>query len=89
MHRPAINMPKFTAPASMAAPIANSKAPITMTLVRPSLSEIAPPNREAKVVVRSTDETTRPCIVDESSPKVALKEAMAVTGPIVPVSRLF
>jgi hypothetical protein len=83
-----MNMPKFTAPASIAAPMAKRSAPIAIALVRPILSDTPPANIEDNVVVKSTDETTKPCIEDESVPKVVLKLAMAVTGPIVPVSRL-
>ena len=89
MQRPAMNIASVTELASIAAPTAKRRAPMTIVLGRPMLSEIAPPKREAKVVVRSNDETTRPCMVDDSVPKVVAKEVMAVTGPIVPVSRLF
>ena len=88
IQRPAINIASVTELASIAAPIAKRHAPITMVLGRPMRSEIAPPKREARVVVRRTEETTRPCMVDDNAPNVAAKEDIAVTGPIVPVSRL-
>jgi hypothetical protein len=83
-----MNIGNVTAPASIAAPIANKHPPITIALVLPILSDTAPLNSEASVVVKSTDETTRPCIVEVRGPKVVEKEVMAVMGPMVPVSRL-
>lgn len=51
---------------------------MTIVLVRPILSDIAhPPKRDAKMVFRRIDETTRPCIVDERALKVAAKGGVA------------
>lgn len=74
--------------ASRAAPTAKTTAPRATAWVRPKLSDKGPANNEAKVADSSIDEMTMPCKVEESTPKVSVKEGIAVTEPMVPVSRL-
>ena len=87
-HLPAMNIPILNALASSAAPIAKKMAPIATARVLPKLSDKAPEKSDVKVAGNSIDEMTRPCKEGESTPKVSANEGIAVTGPMVPVSRL-
>ena len=89
MHLPAMNMPKLDAPASMAAPMLKVRHPMAMARGRPNLSDNAPANRDDTVAARRREDTTMPCRADDRLPKVSSKDGMVVTGPIIPVSRLF
>lgn len=87
-HLAAMNIPIPNALASRAAPTAKTIAPRTIARVRPKLSDMGPAKIEPNVAESSIDEMTMPCKVEESAPKVSVKEGMAVTELIVPVSRL-
>ena len=87
-HLPAINIPRLTAEASIAAPIANNSEPIARERVRPKLSEIAPAKRETRVAEIKSEETTIPSKEEERGPNVDLKPGMVMTGPMVDVSSL-
>ena len=76
------------AAASIAAPRANVKDPIAIALGLPILSEKDPANRDARVAAGRIEETTKPSRDGDISPKLVVKDGMAVTGPIVPVSSL-
>ena len=86
--RPTINMDIVTEPASKAAPIPNTTAPIIIAYIRPSLSARAPARKEAKAAGIRIVDTIRPCKVDDTGPKDSIKDGIVVMGPIVPVSRL-
>jgi hypothetical protein len=83
-----MKMARFDAPASRAAPTANTRAPMATARGRPNLSDKAPAKREAKGAESKRDEMTNPCSADERAPNVSMKEGIVVTGPMVPVSRL-
>ena len=86
--RPVINMGIVIEPASNAAPVPNTTAPIIMAYIRPSLSARAPARKEAKAAGIRIVDTIRPCKVDDTGPKDSVKDGIVVMGPIVPVSRL-
>jgi hypothetical protein len=79
---------KWRAPHSIAAPMPNTTDPIAIIRVRPYLSANTPANKELRDPVKRIEETTTPCMVDDSSPIDTLKANIVVTGPIVPVSIL-
>lgn len=88
-HLAATSIPMLNALASRAAPMAKTTAPRATARVLPKLSDKGPANSEAKVAGSRTDEMTMPCKVEESTPKFSVKDGIAVTGPMVPVSRLY
>ena len=83
-----MNIPRLTAAASIAAPMANSSAPIARERVRPKLSEIAPAKSDTSVAEIRIEETTIPSKEDERGPNVDLKAGIVMTGPMVEVSSL-
>ena len=85
---PTMSITRLTAAASIAAPRANVRDPMAIALGLPALSERAPAKRDASVADSSTEETTKPSNDGDISPKLVVKDGMAVTGPIVPVSSL-
>lgn len=87
-HLPVINIPRLTAAASTAAPIANNSEPSARERVRPKLSEIAPAKSETSVAEIRIEETMKPSREEESGPKVDLKAGIVMTGPMVEVSSL-
>ena len=78
----------MTAADSIAAPMANSKAPIARERVRPKLSDRAPAKSEATVAEIMIEETTIPSTEDERGPNVDVKAGIVMTGPMVEVSSL-
>ena len=87
-HLAAMSIPMPNALASRAAPRAKRLAPISTARVRPQPADNGQASCVAKVAGSNTDEMTMPCLTEESTPKVSVKEGIAVTGPMVPVSRL-
>lgn len=83
-----MNIPKWTAAASMAAPNANNSAPIAKERVRPRLSDRLPAKRAMNVAESKIEETMMPSREDERGPKLDLKVGMEITGPMVEVSSL-
>ena len=69
--------------------MAKTKAPRANARVRPKLSDKAPANKEVKVAVNRTEETTMPAMEGDSSPKSSVKAGITITGPMVLVSRLW
>ena len=78
----------FTLAASIPVPSPKMPAPSVTAFGLPRLSARWPAKKEARAAGIKMEETIRPWIVDEKSPKVRLKDGIAVMGPIVPVSRL-